>query len=268
MTTFLFIVALLFAIYIAYIINKFSYTRSHEDLDDKVIQNPPELGFSFNKGLVQDNLRIIEESRTIINNSKNIETIAGRFDLIIQQFQNILAYNPPSSFLVQAYDENFSVINCSVEESIKRWKTTKYIILAGHIERDLNKTIDELSLLSTANAKITRLNKCLIKARKYLKDDSCSFNEFPILKLILLVKIEDLKEKAKKYEFKNQILKSIDSYLDILFEIEKVEKPDDEILEAKKNAESDILKLGGKLPEKIINKPFTASISFSNNTSE
>jgi len=124
---------------------------------------------------IQRDNQIIEESKSIIANSKNIETIISRYDLIITLMKGMSNFET-SGKLKAANDGE--VLGFS--SSVTKYESLQSKAILDWLDNDFVQTKESLTDLKLKSAKLKRLQKVIFRIRKYsvlIKDCSYSTNE-------------------------------------------------------------------------------------------
>jgi hypothetical protein len=178
------------------------------------------------KAEVPQRVRIINDCLKIIKESRNLEIILSRFDLLIQQLIALSVYDQCGIHTI-----DFTVANASEghtgtrmlspTEFLKEQEPQKDLIILKTMRALVNEAIERSEVAATLTAKVNCLSKALLQVRRYKNQTSnpeaiASF-ESKILVLIQKAKFANMLDAANKAEFKGQRSKAVDFYGNVLY---------------------------------------------------
>jgi len=191
---------------------------------------------------IQNRIRILNDSLKLIKETKKIETLISRLDLVIEQSQELMKYekkgisttNPLPSKFYQEFTANHDSI---ILEKLKN-------------EYDnLIKTIEIPSV--SAKKRINYYNKLLviaaeIKLKLYDPENIEDF-ENKIKSNIHKIQLDSLLEEAEKAEFKNNKKMALNKYYDALYFLQHDDIEDSLQNEQISKIKKKIIEFGGTL---------------------
>ncbi len=190
---------------------------------------------------ISQKIRIINESLNIVRNSKKIETIASRMDVVIKFTEDFLIYESRD---IKVTDEKPSTLLNNYKEYRER------LIL-----ENLNKEIEDLTIKvdtsQSVKVKANTLSKFLLRVNEYDKLSNKKHElktlENKIKNAMNKIQFEGYVDEAKKSEFKRNNKKALEQYYDALYFMKQVNIEDLTQKEEIKDIEKKILDLGGEL---------------------
>ena len=192
---------------------------------------------------VNSKLRVIQDSINLVKESKNLDTRLSRADLVIQL----------ASEIVDSFEsKGITVMEPSATDLLRRYKDGRDEIIKESLEQEYKKASAKSEVSTTAKTKINPLSKVLLKIQEYksqlTKRESLDELEQKVNIDIHAIQLHFFLDDAKKAEFKGNIKKALDKYLEALYFIktDKIDdiKQQDTIL----NIENKIKELGGDIP--------------------
>lgn len=192
---------------------------------------------------VNSKLRVIQDSINLVKESKNLDTRLSRADLVIQL----------TSEIVDSFEsKGITVMEPSATDLLRRYKDGRDEIIKESLEQEYKKASAKSEVSTTAKTKINPLSKVLLKIQEYksqlTKRESLDGLEQQINIDIHAIQLHFFLDDTKKAEFKGNIKKALDKYLEALYFIktDKIDdiKQQDTIL----NIENKIKELGGNIP--------------------
>lgn len=169
------------------------------------------------------NLQIIENSKDIINKSKNFNTILSRFNVIFENIERL-----------KKLEEEYPDVTEPKPSEIKKFylnEKEKFIkeFLLEEVEGSMKKARDTIGI----KTKINIANKAIIKiieGRKELKEEEnmeeLDEKEREIKVFVHKIQLDDFLEKAKKAEFMGQKIKALNFYKEALYFLQTEEIDD------------------------------------------
>jgi hypothetical protein len=162
--------------------------------------------------VVQNDLRIINDSVKIINKSKNLKTRLSRCDVIIETAERLLN---------EYENKGIKVIEPKASVFISEYKKARGKIILQSLKEDTDKLEYSFEIAGTPRAKINEINKVLLKIQDYKKEmqDHTQINEIEkeINKFKQKAQLDFYLEDAKKAEFKGNKKKALDQYQEALY---------------------------------------------------
>ena len=170
-------------------------------------------------------LQIIENSKDIINKSKNFSTIQSRFDVIFENIEKLKE-------LAQLYPD---ITKPTPQEIEVFYRNEKETFISNFILEEVENIYKKATELSGVKTKINKINQAIvmiIDGKKELeKEESIDklTNKEKELKLyVQKIQLDEFLDKAKKAEFMGKKAKAIDAYKEALYFL-KTDKIDDEL---------------------------------------
>lgn len=169
------------------------------------------------------NLQIIENSKDIINKSKNFNTILSRFNVIFENIERL-----------KKLEEEYPDVTEPKPSEIEKFylnEKEKFIkeFLLEEVEGSMKKARDIIGI----KTKINIANKAIIKiieGRKELKEEEnmeeLDEKEREIKVFVHKIQLDDFLEKAKKAEFMGQKIKALNFYKEALYFLQTEEIDD------------------------------------------
>ncbi len=192
---------------------------------------------------VQQRLRIINDSRRIVDESKKLETRVGRCDLIIEFAQELYQYeekgiptiDPPPSAFVRVYSEK------------------KDEIIVETLEAEAKRAKEKAVLTSSLSTKKGYLTKALLKVREYREKypniPDLARLEDNLTQDMHRAELDDHLEAARKAEFKGDKKKALDRYYDAVYFLRRDDVKDSLEEDIIGEIERKVKELGGSLEE-------------------
>ena len=191
---------------------------------------------------VNNRIRILNDSIKLVKDTKNVDTLISRLDLIIQQTNELMKYE----------EYGISTVNPPPSHINKNIRESRDSIIIDHLNEEYNSTLSKVELPGiTSRRKITALNKLLIKnadTKEKLNDSALIDGlDNKIKSDINRIQFDSLMDDAKKAEFKNNKKTALNKYYEALYFLRH-----DEIDDALQNdhiihIEKKIVELGGEL---------------------
>jgi len=159
-------------------------------------------------------LQIIDDSKDIINKTKNFDTVLSRFNVIFKNIDRLKSFE-------EEYPDVTKPIPSEIEKFFLKEKE-KFIkeFVLGEIEESMKKA----ESLTGTKTKINIVNKAIMKiieARKELKEEEnkkeLDKKEKEIKTHIQNIQLDEFLEKAKKAEFMSQKSKTLNAYKEALY---------------------------------------------------
>ena len=169
------------------------------------------------------NLQIIENSKDIINKSKNFNTILSRFNVIFENIERL-----------KKLEEEYPDVTEPKPSEIEKFylnEKEKFIkeFLLEEVEGSMKKARDTIGI----KTKINIANKAIIKiieGRKELKEEEnmeeLDEKEREIKVFVHKIQLDDFLEKAKKAEFMGQKIKALNFCKEALYFLQTEEIDD------------------------------------------
>jgi len=161
--------------------------------------------------VVERNLKVINESIELIRKSKNFKTRLSRCDLILEIAEKLMKYE----------NKGILVITPTPSEFISVYSDMRDKIILENLKLDTDKAEAKINIASTPKAKVSELDKVLIKIQEYKKEikDETHINkiEKEINKIKHETQLNAYLEAAKKAVFKGQNKKALDQYQEALY---------------------------------------------------
>jgi len=187
--------------------------------------------------------RIIEDSKNLIEKSKNFKTRIHRIDTLLEHAQALKKYE----------EKNISTLEPPPSELEKYYKDLKNELIYENIIDEIDKIMNKATLALTAKTKMTEANKAILKiveGRNELQDkdkiDSLNKKEKEIKNFIHETQLNEFLEEAKKADFKGQKSKALDKYQEALYFLQTDEVDDSLQKEKIDEIKSKISKLSNK----------------------
>ncbi|MEK4085655.1 hypothetical protein [Psychrobacillus sp. FSL K6-1415] len=166
----------------------------------------------FIQQAVTNHLRIIKESKELVEKSKNYKTRIGRIDDILDHLNYLKDYANKGYQLTGDIDAN-----------IIKYLSLKEKMINKFANITVTECLQKADLAKTLNSKLNNANKAILfleeMKKQYDFKDSTMLGK--IKEYTHLVEYKDLYEKAEKEEFKGNSKKAIDKYMDVLFFLKK-----------------------------------------------
>lgn len=170
---------------------------------------------------VNSKLRVIQESISLVKESKKLDTRLSRCDLVIK-----LASEIEEKF----ESKGITVMDPSAIELMKLYKDGRDEIIIDSLTSEYNKALSKAEVSTTTKTKINALSKVLLRVQDYKSHTSKAKILDPleqkISQEIHQIQFNALFNEAEKAEFKGNHKKAIDKYLDALYFL-KTDKIDD-----------------------------------------
>ena len=161
--------------------------------------------------VVSENMRVINESIDLVNNSKNASTRIGRIELVIQKLHELCDEFPHREDLKKA-------LNASIEH--------RKMVHTEAVKESVEKHMDRSRLAKTITGKVNNANKALevlkeAATNEHVKQLTVEETVNFIMTYINKEELKDIETKAERFEFKGNYKKAIDAYKDALFYLKK-----------------------------------------------
>lgn len=181
--------------------------------------------------------RIIKESVDLINHSKNFKTRLRRCDDTIRHLRALIQYE----------EKGISTTDPPPSQAIKDITRIKSEIITNHLREEANKALAKADVATTAKQKINAVNKALLKIAEakesFENTERIVGIEFELKQKVHRLHYDDLVQKAEKAEFKGQIKKAIDAYMEALYFLKTDEYDDEKQSDLIRGLEEKITKL-------------------------
>lgn len=189
---------------------------------------------------VSQSERIIVESAEIIMKSRKLATQLSRCDLILQHAEALMKY------------ERLGIpsITPSPSSVLRDWKAKRDELVIIGLEAAVEAARSKASLATTHKAKLTLFSKSLLQLRECESKVTTSkqFDLNRIEKELLDLMLNAYLEGANKCEFKGQLKKALDIYLDALYFLKTDHIDDSTQREQIAAIEKKVVELGGVVP--------------------
>lgn len=160
---------------------------------------------------IQQRTRIVNESATLVDTSKKLETRLARCDLIIEHVSEMRKYEERG---IPISDPPPSVV---LSNTIK----AKDEIVAEAMHEHARKARSKAETATTVRTKVSALSKALLTVREYMPrvSDMSSLEtiERELKSAIHKTQLDSFMDAAQKAEFKGQVKKAIDQYQEALY---------------------------------------------------
>jgi len=185
--------------------------------------------------------RAATDSFEIIRKSKNIDTILGRYDYIIDS---------PETHLKPWDDYGFNSLTSS--EIAKILEKEKDELIIEHLNLEFEKAKEKSLIAQTLASKTNPILKLIPKVKELLPYSTFNKDEIEKFRLFVdhavnRIKLDDFLTKAKKSEFKGNKNKALDNYYEALFLLRNDNIDDSKQSQEISELESKIKSLGGEI---------------------
>lgn len=167
--------------------------------------------------IIRRNVEIYNESRKLVDETKNFKTKMGRLDIMKEKALELKRYE-----LMEIIDTK-----PSTNQMLFDIENSKKEAIKEQADSQVTKYMDRALLAKTVSTKINNANKALLELKaikdEYDYEDKIKARE--ILHFIEDSQIDDYVTKGDKADFKENHKRAIDHYLDALFHIKNINIP-------------------------------------------
>lgn len=159
-------------------------------------------------------LEIIDNSKDIINKSKNFSTIQSRFNVIFENIEKLKE-------LAQLYPDISKPTPIEIETF---YKNEKEKFITEFVLEEVDDIYQKAQKLSGVKTKTNTINKAILKIIEGIKElekqeniEKLKNKEKELRTYIHKIKLDEFLEKAKKADFMGKKAKAIDAYKEALY---------------------------------------------------
>lgn len=190
---------------------------------------------------VESRKRVIQESVSLAEKSKNKDTQLSRLQLVEENCAALMKYT----------HAGINVMTPTPDELIRSCIQTRNEFVMQYIQEAIESASIKADVAATTRSKITAFTKAMEtigSLEKYADDKDGVYSSMKLIKgKVHSLQLNDYIAAAEKYEFKDQHVKALDQYQEALYFV-KTDDIDDSVQSSEiKKIESKIIELKAKL---------------------
>lgn len=191
---------------------------------------------------IQNRVRILNDSLKLVRETKKMETLVSRLDLVIQQSQELMKYEKKGISTTEPLPSKF----------YQEFAANRDLIILERLEKEYDTVVRTIELPTfSAKKKINSYNKLLVTSAeiKLKLNNPVNIEDFEnkIKSNIHKIQFDSLLEEAEKAEFKNNKKTALNKYYEALYFLQHDDIEDTLQNEQISKIKKKIVEFGGEL---------------------